>query len=76
MASKNKISPPSLSSLAINNSTILHKLSADALQKITLQSNQGVETSSGALAVNMDEFTGRSPMDRYLVKDAITGDKV
>ena len=76
MASKNKTSPSSLSSLGINNSSILYQLSADALYKITLQSNQGVETSSGALAVNTGEFTGRSPMDRFIVKDAITDDKV
>ena len=76
MASKSKVFPPSLSSLGINNSTILYQLSADALQEITLQSKQGVETSSGALAVSTGEFTGRSPMDRYLVKDAITKDKV
>ena len=46
MVSKNKTSLPSLSSLGINNSSILYQLSADALHKITLQSNQGVETSS------------------------------
>lgn len=76
MASKSKVFPPSLSSLGINNSSIFYQLSADALQEITLQSKQGVETSSGALAVSTGEFTGRSPMDRYLVKDAITKDKV
>ena len=76
MASKNKTFPPSLSSLGINNSSILYQLSADELHKITLQSNQGVETSSEALAVNTGEFTGRSPMDRFIVKDAITDDKV
>lgn len=76
MASKSKVFPPSLSSLGINNSSIFYQLSADALQEITLQSKQGVETSSGALAVSTSEFTGRSPMDRYLVKDAITKDKV
>ena len=54
----------------------MYQLSADALQEITLQSNQGLETSSGALAVSMGEFTGRSPMDRFNVKDAITEDKV
>ena len=65
-----------MSSLGINNSSILYQLSADALHKITLQSNQGVETSSGALAVNTGDFTGRSPMDRFIVKDVITYDKV
>ena len=58
MASKSKVFPPYLSSLGINNSTILYQLSADAFHEITLQSSQGVETSSGALAVNTDEFTG------------------
>ena len=46
MASKNKTPPPSLSSLGINNSSILYQLLADELHKITLQFNQGVETSS------------------------------
>ena len=68
IVSKHKTSLPSLSSLGINNSSILYQLSADALHKITLQSNQGVETSSGTLAVNTGEFTGRSPMDRFIVK--------
>jgi len=76
MASKSKVIPPSLSYLGINNSSIFYQLSADALQEIILQSKQGVETSSGALAVSTGEFTGRSPMDSYLVKDAITKDKV
>jgi phosphoenolpyruvate carboxykinase (ATP) len=58
MAYNNKTHPPSLSSLGINNSTILYQLSAGALHEITVQSNQGVETSSGALAVNTGEFTG------------------
>ena len=36
----------------------------------------GVETTNGTLAVNTGEFTGRSPMDRFIVKDDITKDKV
>ncbi len=42
----------------------------------TISKGQGVESSSGALAVNTGEFTGRSPMDRFIVKDDITKDKV
>ena len=36
----------------------------------------GQEVTTGALAVNTGEFTGRSPMDRFIVKDAISEDKV
>ncbi len=33
---------------------------------------QGVETNTGAVAVKTGVFTGRSPKDRYIVKDATT----
>jgi phosphoenolpyruvate carboxykinase (ATP) len=36
----------------------------------------GREASSGALAVKTGEFTGRSPKDRFIVKDIITSDKI
>jgi len=41
-----------------------------------LNSCQGIENSTGALAINTGEFTGRSPKDRFIVKDTITKDKV
>ncbi|MEQ8313023.1 MAG: phosphoenolpyruvate carboxykinase (ATP) [Gammaproteobacteria bacterium] len=37
---------------------------------------RAVLTESGALAVNTGEFTGRSPKDKYLVKDDTTKDTV
>ena len=46
------------------------------MHAITLQSGQGVENSTGALAINTGEFTGRSPQDRFIVKDSITEDQV
>src|SRR5690606_12316298 len=35
-----------------------------------------VEASSGAIAVNTGDFTGRSPKDKFVVKDDITKDEV
>ncbi|MEP7092436.1 MAG: phosphoenolpyruvate carboxykinase (ATP), partial [Flavobacterium sp.] len=66
----------SLKELGIENATVRYQLSADELHAITLQSGQGVESSTGALAINTGEFTGRSPLDRFIVKDSITEDKV
>lgn len=42
----------------------------------TLHLGQGVLTDTGALAVDTGEFTGRSPKDKFIVKDAITENTV
>lgn len=42
----------------------------------TLAAGLGTLTDSGALAIDTGEFTGRSPKDRFFVKDAITADSV
>ena len=62
----------SLNSLGINSSTVHYQLSSNELHSITLKKNQGKESSLGAIAINTGEFTGRSPMDRFIVKDDIT----
>ncbi|MGK0412914.1 MAG: phosphoenolpyruvate carboxykinase (ATP) [Polaribacter sp.] len=66
----------SLNSLGIKNATVRYQLTSSELHKETLEKGQGVESSLGAIAVNTGEFTGRSPMDRFIVKDDITKDKV
>jgi phosphoenolpyruvate carboxykinase (ATP) len=66
----------SLNSLGIKNATIRYQLSASELHDNTIRTKQGKESSLGAIAVNTGEFTGRSPMDRFIVKDTITKDKV
>ena len=66
----------SLNNLGIKNATIRYQLSSDELHEETLQKNQGRETSLGAITIETGEFTGRSPKDRFIVKDDITKDKV
>ncbi|MFD0834432.1 phosphoenolpyruvate carboxykinase (ATP) [Mariniflexile aquimaris] len=66
----------SLDEYGISNAQIRYQLDPEQLHDITIEKGQGVEASSGALAVNTGEFTGRSPLDRFIVKDAITEDKV
>jgi phosphoenolpyruvate carboxykinase (ATP) len=66
----------SLNNLGIKNATIRYQLTSNELHQETLQKEQGVESSLGAIGVNTGEFTGRSPMDRFIVKDEITKDEV
>ncbi len=66
----------SLNSLGIKNATIHYQLSSNELHHKTLEKKQGKESSLGAIAINTGEFTGRSPMDRFIVKDDITRDEV
>src|SRR5690606_5353711 len=57
--------------------TVAHRnLSGEELQKITVEKNWGKETENGTLAVNTGKFTGRSPQDRFIVKDDYTSEKV
>ncbi|XLS28789.1 phosphoenolpyruvate carboxykinase (ATP) [Flavobacteriaceae bacterium M23B6Z8] len=66
----------SLEDYGIRNAHVRYQLSADKLHEISISHGMGVEASSGALAVNTGEFTGRSPKDRFIVKDEITKEKV
>ena len=66
----------SLSEYGIDKSKIFYQLSPNELHKTTIDNKQGIQVSSGALAINTGEFTGRSPKDRFIVKDEITRDKV
>ncbi|GLU43542.1 phosphoenolpyruvate carboxykinase (ATP) [Allomuricauda sp. NBRC 101325] len=66
----------SLTSYGIDHNNIHYQLSPDELQDLTIEMGMGKEADSGALAVNTGEFTGRSPKDRFIVKDSITEDKI
>lgn len=46
--------------------------SVELLVKQTLELKHGLKNSTGALCISTGKFTGRSPKDRFIVKDAIT----
>jgi len=66
----------SLTEYGINTDSVHYQLTPAELHKITLEKEMGQESSSGALAVNTGEFTGRSPKDRFIVKDDVTEKKI
>ncbi|MGH2664662.1 phosphoenolpyruvate carboxykinase (ATP) [Flavobacterium sp.] len=66
-----------LQEIGINPSKMFHWNSSESmLMAETLLKKQGVLTNTEALACDTGEFTGRSPKDKYVVKDDITADSV
>lgn len=66
-----------LSALGLNTkSTIHYQLQPDELSEQTLLRGQGEVNDTGALCIRTGEFTGRSPQDKFIVKDALTEDSV
>ncbi|OOG75173.1 phosphoenolpyruvate carboxykinase (ATP) [Flavobacterium sp. A45] len=66
----------SLENYGIKNANVQYQLSPEELHDLSIEKEQAIEASSGALAVNTGKFTGRSPEDRFIVKDAITEDLI
>lgn len=66
----------SLADYGLTPATIHYQLPAAELHRHTLEKGMGREADSGALAVNTGEFTGRSPQDRFIVRDNITARNV
>lgn len=72
----NKIEVPDLGYLGLHAQEFFYQLSPGELTTIALDKNEGIISSCGALAVNTGKFTGRSPKDRFIVKDEITANQV
>ncbi|MGB5982753.1 MAG: phosphoenolpyruvate carboxykinase (ATP) [Nonlabens sp.] len=66
----------SLEYLGVNRSKIHYQLSPQKLQERSVEDYGGKETDNGTLVVNTGKFTGRSPLDRFIVKDDVTREKI
>lgn len=53
-----------------------YQLSPEELVMETIGRGEGILNDTGALVINTGEFTGRSPKDKFIVKDSITIDTV
>jgi phosphoenolpyruvate carboxykinase (ATP) len=70
-------SKENLVALSLKNLESVHyQSSPEELIQDTLRMREGILTDSGALAINTGEFTGRSPKDKFTVKDEITENTV
>src|SRR5437016_1842031 len=66
-----------LSEHGIRNLNIAHwNLDTAQLLEHAIRREEGVLSQSGALAVNTGQFTGRSPKDKFIVRDDLTASSV
>lgn len=65
-----------LADLGLNVAVAHWNLTPEELTKKTLELGQGVLNDTGALCVSTGKFTGRSPKDKFTVKDAVTENSV
>ncbi|PQJ16447.1 phosphoenolpyruvate carboxykinase (ATP) [Aureicoccus marinus] len=66
----------SLAEYGIKHQNINYQWEPERLHQTAVDLEMGRTSDMGALAVNTGEFTGRSPKDRFIVRDEITQDKV
>ncbi len=59
-----------------NSNSIHYQLNPEELIQDTLRIGEGKLNDTGALVISTGEFTGRSPKDKFTVKDEITADTV
>ncbi|WP_276485167.1 phosphoenolpyruvate carboxykinase (ATP) [Paraflavitalea pollutisoli] len=56
--------------------TLHYQLTPEELAQDVLRLNEGVLNDTGALVIQTGEFTGRSPKDKFTIKDELTADTV
>lgn len=70
------IQPIDLKQYGISNDKVNYQLDSIQLEEAILHRKMGQRTKLGAIAINTGQFTGRSPLDRFIVEDEFTKDKV
>jgi phosphoenolpyruvate carboxykinase (ATP) len=59
-----------------NTENVHYQLSPEELVQDSIRTGEGVLNDTGALVIRTGEFTGRSPKDKFTVKDEHTADSV
>jgi phosphoenolpyruvate carboxykinase (ATP) len=67
---------PDLGYLKVKPGKIFYQTGPQQLTALALENGEGILSSNGALSVHTGKFTGRSPLDRFIVYDDITRERV
>lgn len=63
-----------IAQIKLQAATVFENLTTEELVAKAIERNEGVLADTGALAADTGKFTGRSPKDKFLVKDETTAD--
>ena len=74
--STSTITDARLEQLGIHDAHALWNLPPEELEEIAIELGQAKRAKTGAIGISTGEFTGRSPKDRFIVKDEITANNV
>ncbi len=76
MNNQNQTASASLEAYGIHQATEYWNLNPEELVEHSIKKDLGKITNSGAITINTGKFTGRSPKDRFIVKDDYTAGTV
>ena len=69
--------PKNLVNIGLKHTESIHyQLGPEELVQDTIRIGEGVLNDTGALVIRTGEFTGRSPKDKFIVKDETTADSI
>lgn len=71
-----KMVDKSLANQLLDHNNLKQNLSVARLVESVLERKEGVLTSTGAVTATTGKYTGRSPKDKFIVRDEVTEDKV
>lgn len=76
MITTSMIPSKQLQQLGLTKPEFHYQLAPEVLVEQAVNREQGQLNDTGALCINTGEFTGRSPLDKFTVKDALTENSV
>ena len=65
-----------ISALGLHTASVVYQAPPEFLTEEALRLKRGTLTSNGVLSISTGAFTGRSPEDRFIVRDALTSERV
>ena len=71
-----KVTTPELQDILTQTATVHRNMTVSELIETAVRKGEGVLTETGALSVTTGKYTGRSPKDKFIVRDEITENQV